>query len=135
MGVASKASERFGLPEPTSVHLDATSLHLHGHYDTDEEGEPEGIRITHGYSRERRPDLKQFVVDLMSAGEGGIPLFLRVADGNETDAAVFAELIKDFRGRLDFDALFVADAALYGAENLASLGNLRWLCRGPRTLS
>ena len=108
---------------------------MHGHYDTDEEGEPEGIRITHGYSRERRPDLKQFVVDLMSAGDGGIPLFLRVADGNETDAAVFGELIKDFRGRLEFDALFVADAALYGAENLASLGNLRWLCRVPRTLS
>lgn len=135
VGVASKASERFGLPEPRSVHLDATSFHLHGHYDIDEEGEPEGIRITHGYSRERRPDLKQFVVELMSAGDGGIPLFLRVADGNETDAAVFAELIKDFRGRLDFDALFVADAALYGAENLASLGNLRWLCRVPRSLS
>ena len=31
--------------------------------------------------------------------------------------------------------MFVADAALYGAENLASLGNLRWLCRVPRTLS
>ena len=28
----------------------------------------------------------------------------------------------------------MADAALYGAENLASLGELRWLCRVPRTL-
>jgi len=30
--------------------------------------------------------------------------------------------------------LFVADSALYSAQNLATLGNLRWLCRVPRTL-
>jgi transposase len=139
VAVASKAAERFGVPMATSsVHLDATSFHLHGRYEThdddDDEREPEEIRLTHGYSRDHRPDLKQFVVDLMSTGDGGIPLFLRVADGNESDQAVFADLIKDFRARLDLDALFVADAALYTAENLASLGSLRWLCRVPRTL-
>ncbi len=134
VGVAGKAAERFGVCT-SSVHLDATSFHLHGEYDTDDEGEqPGGIRITHGYSRDHRPDLKQFVVDLMSTADGGIPLFLRVADGNEADQAAFAELLKDFRTRLDLDALFVADGALYSADNLASLGNLRWLCRVPRTL-
>lgn len=138
VGVADKAAERFGaLPEgPTSVHLDSTSFHLHGRYDgTDDERDPEEIRIIHGYSRDHRPDLKQFVVDLIATGDGGIPLFLRVADGNESDQAVFADLIKDFRARLNLDALFVADAALYGAENLASLGSLRWLCRVPKTLA
>jgi transposase len=142
VSVAGRAAERFGLPETKSVHLDATSFHLHGRYDDDEtdggkeeEREPEEIRITHGYSRDRRPELKQFVVDLMSTGKGGVPLFLRVADGNESDQAVFADLIKEFRARLDLDALFVADAALYGAENLASLGGLRWLCRVPKTLT
>lgn len=138
VGVASKAAERFGLPEAGSVHLDATSFHLHGRYDETGGGEgrePEEIRVTHGYSRDHRPELKQFVVDLMTTGDGGIPLFFRVADGNEADQAVFADLIKDFRARLELDALFVADAALYGAENLASLGELRWLCRVPRTLA
>ncbi len=138
--VAGRAAERFELPEPTSLHLDATSFHLHGRYETDHDDhdggrEPEEIRITHGHSRDRRPELKQFVVDLMSTGDGGVPLFFRVADGNEADQAVFADLIKEFRARLDLDALFVADAALYGAENLASLGELRWLCRVPRTLA
>jgi len=109
VGVASKAAERFGVPTK-SVNLDASSFHLHGRYD--EEGqEPEEIRITYGYSREYRPDLKQFVVDLMSTGDGGVPLLLRVADGNEADQAVFAELLRDFRARLDLDALFVADSA------------------------
>jgi transposase len=138
VSVASKASERFGVPttSTSSVHLDATSFHLHGRYGgpDDDEGEPEEICLTYGYSRDQRPDLKQFVVDLMSSGDGGIPLFLRVADGNDSDQAVFADLIKDFRARVDLDVLFVADSALYAAENLASLGRLRWLCRVPRTL-
>ena len=133
VGVASKAAERFGSPTK-SVHLDATSFHLHGRYDDEGQEEPEEIRITYGYSREHRPDLKQFVVDLMSTGDGGVPLFLRVADGNEADQAVFAELLRDFRARLNLDALFVADSALYSAQSLATLGNLRWLCRVPRTL-
>ena len=133
VGVASKAAERFGSPTK-SVHLDATSFHLHGRYDDEGQEEPEEIRITYGYSREHRPDLKQFVVDLISSGDGGVPLFLRVADGNEADQAVFAELHTDFRARLNLDALFVADSALYSAQNLATLGNLRWLCRVPRTL-
>jgi len=136
VSVAGKASERFELPQPSSLHLDSTSLHLHGRYETDEDARvPEEIRITHGYSRDRRPELKQFVVDLMSTGKGALPLFFRVADGNESDQAVFADLIKEFKARLELDTLFVADAALYSTENLTSLDGLRWLCRVPRTLA
>ena len=133
VGVAMKAARRFGI-SPSSVHLDATSLHLHGEYAEDDQEGPAAIRITHGYSRDRRPDLKQFVVDLLCTGESGVPLFLRVADGNEADQAVFASLLKGLRARIDLDALFVADSALYGAQNLSLLGTLRWLCRVPRTL-
>jgi transposase len=133
VGVASKAAQRFGVCTQ-SVHLDSTSFHLHGKYGTGDESGPEEIRITHGYSRDHRPDLKQFVVDLMSAKGGGIPLFLRVADGNEADQSVFSALLTDFRQRMDLDALFVADSALYRAQSLASLGKLRWLCRVPLTI-
>lgn len=131
--VAGKAAQRFGI-STQSVHLDSTSFHLHGEYNTGAGGSPEEIRITHGYSRDHRPDLKQFVVDLMSTKDGGIPLFLRVANGNEADQSVFCRLLTDFRQRMDLDALFVADSALYGAQSLASLGELRWLCRVPLTL-
>lgn len=133
VSIASRAAARYGVATE-SVALDATSFHLHGNYEASDEAEPEQIRIKRGYSRDHRPDLKQFVVDLMSTADGGVPVFMRVADGNEADQAVFAELLVDFRDQLDFDALFVTDAALYGADNLASLGSLRWLCRVPATL-
>ena len=135
VSLAARAAHRYGV-STDSVALDSSSFHLHGEYESSEkEAEPEAIRIRRGYSRDHRPDLKQFVVDLMSTADGGVPVFLRVADGNEADQAVFAELLRDFRAQLDFDALFVADAALYGAENLASMGSLRWLCRVPATLT
>src|SRR5215216_3150188 len=44
VSVAGKASERFELPQPSSLHLDSTSLHLHGRYETDEDARvPEEI--------------------------------------------------------------------------------------------
>ncbi len=47
------------------------------------------IKIVKGYSRDHRPDLKQFILDLIVSSDGDIPLFLRVADGNENDKAMF----------------------------------------------
>ncbi|CDN16726.1 hypothetical protein RintRC_5134 [Richelia intracellularis] len=33
--------------------------------------------------------MKQFILDLMWSGDGDIPLYLRVAHGNEVDPAMF----------------------------------------------
>jgi len=44
--------------------------------------------------------------------DGDIPLYLRVGDGNESDSAMFATLLADFKRQWQIDALFVADAAL-----------------------
>ncbi len=57
----------------------------------------EEVRITNGYSKDHRPDLKQFIMDVICTGDGDIPLFIRIADGNEADKAVFAQLMKQFR--------------------------------------
>lgn len=131
------AAKRFGVAT-TSVHLDSSSFHVDGEYGTQPVGDNAqmpGINITHGYSRDHRPDLKQFVVDLMCSGDGDIPLYLRVADGNQADKAVFAQLMGQFKAQLNFDALFVADSALYCQENLQALAGLCWLSRVPGTLS
>ena len=134
--VALSAATKFEVSRD-SLHLDSSSFHVHGAYlkkDCPPSAETAAITITHGYSRDHRPDLKQFMVDLMCSGDGDVPLYLRVADGNESDQAVFAQLMKDFQKQWDSEALFVADAALYSQENLQSLTNLRWLSRVPASI-
>lgn len=61
-------------------------------------------------------------------------MFLRVADGNESDKAVFAQILCDFKNQLNLDTLMVADSALYTAPNLAQMVYLKWLCRVPLTV-
>ena len=55
------------------------------------EREPEmkGIETVHGYSRDKRPDLKQFIIDMIVTGDGDIPLYLKVDSGNVDDKSVF----------------------------------------------
>jgi transposase len=136
VSVALRAARQFGV-KLDSLHLDSSSFHVDGEYPQSqaEVAEPGTIHITHGYSRDHRPDLKQFIGDLMCSGDGDIPLYLRVGDGNETDSAIFGKLVTQFKQQWDIDALFVADAALYTAGNLTQMSQLRWVSRVPVTLT
>lgn len=153
--VALAAAEKFDVSLNT-VHLDSSSFHLHGEYESDlpavyfssqevnsdepdrsvinQRAAPVPIKITYGYSRDHRPDLKQFILDLICSGDGDVPLFLRVASGNESDSAGFAQIFKEFKKQLELEALMVADSALYTAPNILKMATLRWLCRVPLTL-
>jgi transposase len=139
--VALSAAKKFGV-ETQRVHLDSSSLAVEGQYLTDtqtskSEGtteEPVPIQITYGYSRDRRPDLKQFMIDTICSGDGDVPLYLRVADGNEADAVGFGKVVAQYRQQWQFDGMMVADAALYTAENLQQLAGLKWISRVPLTL-
>jgi transposase len=136
--IALGAAKKYGV-STQSIHLDSSSFHVHGKYELelpqvtfisgevnphDPKGSDAGetvasspIEITYGYSRDHRPDLKQFILDLISSGDGDVPLFLRVADGNEADNAVFAKILGEFREQLTLDSLMVADSALYSASD------------------
>jgi transposase len=94
----------------------------------------EQVKITYGYSRDHRPDLKQFMMDVICTGDGDVPLFVRVGDGNESDRAIFAQLMKQFQQQWNLDSIYVADSALYSAENLQQLGELKWITRVPQSL-
>src|SRR4051794_31620892 len=54
--------------------LDTTSFSLTGAYVP--ETDTQAIAITHGYSKDHRPDLKQAVLELIVSQDGGVP-FLR----------------------------------------------------------
>ena len=47
------------------VHFDTTSVNVWGDYDTcDEDGAGEQLNITYGHSKDKRPDLKQFMIKM-----------------------------------------------------------------------
>jgi hypothetical protein len=69
--VAREARQAFPFPVQ-ALHVDSTSFHVYGQYEG--LGEEVGaIRVTHGYSRDHRPDLKQWVMNLVCADTGGFP--------------------------------------------------------------
>lgn len=131
------AVRKFGI-ERKSAHFDSTSVAVEGEYLASEvvgSAAPIPIRITHGYSRDHRPDLKQFMMNLVCWADGDIPAFIEVADGNQSDKTRFAGLMQEFKSQWNFEGLYVADAALYSDENLQQLSGLRWLTRVPLTLN
>ncbi len=111
--IAIGAAQQFNVALETA-HLDASSFHVHGEYEsnlpevyihkqaTNADATslagingitvPQPIVITYGYSRDHRPDLKQFILDLICSEDGDVPLFLRVGDGNESDQAIFPQV-------------------------------------------
>ncbi|MEM1171342.1 MAG: IS1634 family transposase, partial [Cyanobacteria bacterium P01_H01_bin.35] len=97
----------------------------------EEDLEPKPIKITYGYSRDKRPDLKQFMMDLICTNDGDYQMWMRIGSGNESDQKEFVKAMKDFKSQLNFDSLMVADSALYTQENLQLLTNIKWLSRVP----
>ena len=73
--------------------LGTTSVTLTGEYD--EDLDTEALSITHGFSKDHRPDLKQVIVELAVAQDGGIPLAMKCHSGNASDNTVFEERAKD----------------------------------------
>jgi transposase len=116
-------------------HLDTTSFSLTGAYvpDSDEYA----IAITHGYSKDHRPDLKQAVLELMVSQDGGVPLMSKSWDGNASDTQIFQErahaLLATFQGSPS-PRYLVADAKLYTEENATNLAKLGFITRIPGTL-
>ena len=150
LSIALTAVKKYGISTNYS-HLDATSFSVQGKYENnwpevsvvregkkdeslEDEPLPQPIRITYGYSRDKRPDLKQFMLDLIVSGDGDIPLFLRTGDGNETDKAVFGKILAEFQKQVDFESIQVADSALYSQDNLLLLKDLNWITRVPLSI-
>ena len=76
-GIAAQARRVFGI-RARQVHVDTTSFSVSGAY-VPEEGDLHAttIAITYGYSRDRRADLKQWMLARAFTHEGDVPLFLR----------------------------------------------------------
>src|SRR5712692_4333168 len=116
-------------------HLDTTSFSLSGDYVP--ERDEHAIHITHGYSKDHRPDLKQAVLELMVSQDGGVPFVSKSWDGNASDTKIFQEraeaLLATFQAS-PVPRYLVADAKLYTEDNAANLSKLGFITRIPNTL-
>jgi transposase len=116
-------------------HLDTTSFSLSGDYVPAHD--EQAITITHGYSKDHRPDLKQAVLELMVSQDGGVPLVSKSWDGNTSDTQIFQEraaaLLTAF-ARSEAPRYLVADAKLYTEDNATNLSKLGFITRIPGTL-
>ena len=62
------------------------SVNLYGDYLV-AQGEDAPFKVTHGYSKDKRPDLKQFVLSLLCV-DGNVPVVGKLEDGNASDKTI-----------------------------------------------
>jgi transposase len=139
---AVRADQAYGL-DKQSVHFDTTSISVYGDY-LPPEGSPDQqapavpFTITHGYSKDKRPDLKQFVFSTLCV-DRAVPLWGKPEDGNASDTTVNNTLLSTIatflgqHGVAPGAYIYVADAALVTEDNLAALGATLFITRLPAT--
>ena len=129
--IAQKAVEVFEI-DPSHVHGDTTSVSLYGDYDC---ADPP-FRIEHGHSKDKRPDLKQFIVSLLCV-EGNIPIFCKHEDGAASDKTINNKLLTDISSHMARHGLgegafiYIADSALITGPNLEKMENTLFISRLP----
>jgi transposase len=112
--------QRFGVTFER-IHNDSTSISLCGQYRAAQGRKLRGRRapaIVFGFSKDKRPDLKQLLFILSVTAEG-VPASFRCADGNTSDSVTHIETWNTLRavaGRADF--LYVADSKLCSFDNM-----------------
>jgi transposase len=136
---AVRADRVFGF-DKRYVHFDTTSITVYGDYLPPEEAEEQEapFRITYGYSKDKRPDLKQCVLSTLCV-DRAVPLWGKPEDGNASDKTVNNTVLSNIatflatHGVAPGAYIYVADAALVTEDNLAALGDTLFITRLPAT--
>jgi transposase len=142
--LAKRALLVFGMNKSDRVHVhhDTTSINVWGDYDLDRrEDNPPPFLITHGHSKDHRPDLRQFLVSMLCV-ERNIPIFGKLEDGNTSDKAANNVILSSISKRMAEVGLeagasvYIADSAMITEENLKAMGDtLAFISRLPATYS
>jgi transposase len=124
----------------SEMHQDTTTVTFSGAFDQqpalDVADRPP--RITFGYNKDHRPDLKQLLYSITISADGAVPVHCKTYDGNTTDDQVHIEtwtFLKQIIGSSDF--LYVADSKLCTRSNMGFIASDhgRFLTVMPQTRS
>jgi len=119
------------------LHSDTTSISLYGLYE-DQDGRE--FIITHGHSKDKRPDLKQFLYGL-SVTPDKSPVCADVKSGNTSDKTWNFDFIEKLAEMFDPEILqkviYIADSALITEDNLKKMAKhrLSFISRLPGNFS
>lgn len=111
-----RAIEVFRL-DTSRVHNDSTTVTLTGEYQG--YSESKAAKPKRGHNKDHRPDLKQLLFSLSVLGDGAVPLYFKVWDGNVTDDRTHIKnwmALRGLLGRADFT--YVTDSKLCTRENM-----------------
>jgi transposase len=131
--VAARAIKNYNI-KIDKLHGDTTSISVQGEYNGNKN---EGL-IRFGYSKDRRNDLKQFILSSFATSDGGIPIFGSAVAGNTSDAKHFREVFKKLKENMILDlgdAILICDAAAYSKETIGLLLIRPWIFRAPDTIN
>lgn len=99
----------------------------------------EPFKITYGHSKDKRPDLKQFLIEMLCV-DRNIPLFGATRDGNASDKTLNNELLSTISKHLANHGLeenafvYVADSAFVTKDNLEKAkATTKFISRLPAT--
>ena len=107
------------------MHFDTTSRSVWGEYQF-AETQDLPFQMTYGYSKDKRPDLKQIVLSSLCV-ERAVPIWGKPEDGNASEKTLNATLLSEITQRLACYGvqpgayIYIADAALVTDDNLAAL--------------
>lgn len=118
-----------------SSHFDTTSLSVYGEYENQDC--ENAIEVVLGYSKDRRPDLKQIQFGIGVTREGVLN-YGEVLSGNSSDKTwnrkALGKVKTMFPPEILKDLIYVADSSLVTDENLKEAGNqVKFISRMPAT--
>ena len=131
--IAQNAIGAFAL-DVGSAHYDTTSINVFGDYDWQDPP----FNITYGHSKDKRPDLKQFLLEMLCV-DRDVPIIGATRSGNASDKKLNNELLGGIskhmtRHGIDPGAfIYVADSAMVTRDNLkqAQKNHIHFLSRLP----
>jgi transposase len=135
---AVRAATQFGL-ERRYVHFDTTSRNVYGDYRVDASRNAP-FTLTYGYSKDKRPDLKQFVLSTLCV-DRAVPIWGKPEDGNASDKTINTTILSEIshlmaqHGVAPGAYIYIADAAMVSEANLAAVGETLFITRLPATYS
>ena len=107
------------------VHFDTTSHSVWGDYQY-AEAQDRPFQVTYGYSKEKRPDLQQFVLSTLCV-DCAVPMWGQPAYGKASDKTLNTTLLSEIAHLLaHYEVqpgayIYLADAALVTEERLAAI--------------